>query len=85
MGSVPMTVGNSDQHIEVKTEGLVLQTEDSSFKQTIDQQTITEMPLNGRQMTGLIGLSGGSTPAPGNTTQWKHQLVFGGRVLAQRD
>jgi hypothetical protein len=63
--NVPMTVGNSDQHIEVKTEGLVLQTEDSSFKQTIDQQTITEMPLNGRQMTGLIGLSGGSTPAPG--------------------
>jgi hypothetical protein len=36
-----------------------------SFKQTIDQQTVTEMPLNGRQMTGLITLSGGSTPAPG--------------------
>ena len=63
--NVKMTVGASDQKVEVHSEGLALQTEDVSFKQTVDQQTITEMPLNGRQMTALIGLSGGSTPAPG--------------------
>jgi hypothetical protein len=63
--NVSMTVGSQSEHIEVKAEGLALQTEDASFKQTIDQQTVTEMPLNGRQMTGLITLSGGSTPAPG--------------------
>lgn len=62
--NVPMTVGSQSEHVEVKAEGLALQTEDASFKQTIDQQTVTEMPLNGRQMTGLITLSGGSTPAP---------------------
>jgi hypothetical protein len=62
--NVTMAVGTTDQKIEVKSEGLALQTEDASFKQTIDQQTVTEMPLNGRQMTGLIALSGGSTPAP---------------------
>ena len=62
--NVPMTVGSQNEHIEVKAEGLALQTEDASFKQTIDQQTVTEMPLNGRQMTSLITLSGGSTPAP---------------------
>ena len=62
--NVPMTVGSQSEHVEVKAEGLALQTEDASFKQTIDQQTVTEMPLNGRQMTGLISLSGGSTPAP---------------------
>ncbi|HEY2040008.1 MAG TPA: carboxypeptidase regulatory-like domain-containing protein [Edaphobacter sp.] len=63
--NVPMTVGSQTERVEVKAEGLALQTEDASFKQTIDQQTVTEMPLNGRQMTGLITLSGGSTPAPG--------------------
>ena len=63
--NVPMTVGAQEQKVEVKSEGLALQTEDVSFKQTIDQNAVTEMPLNGRQMTGLITLSGGSAPAPG--------------------
>ncbi|HEX3569276.1 MAG TPA: carboxypeptidase-like regulatory domain-containing protein [Acidobacteriaceae bacterium] len=63
--NVPMKVGAADVKIEVQSEGLALQTEDASFKQTIDQNAVTEMPLNGRQMTGLITLSGGSSPAPG--------------------
>jgi Carboxypeptidase regulatory-like domain len=62
--NVQMTVGTMDQKVEVKAEGLALQTEDTTFKQTIDQQTVTEMPLNQRHMTDLITLSGGSTIAP---------------------
>jgi hypothetical protein len=62
--NVKMTVGASDQKVEVHSEGLALQTEDVSFKQTVDSQTLTEMPLNGRQMAALITLSGGSSPAP---------------------
>ncbi len=62
--NVSMTVGSSDQKIEVRSEGLALQTEDSSFKQTIDHQTVVDMPLNGRQMTALITLSGGANSAP---------------------
>ena len=61
-----LAVGRADVKVEVHAEGLALQTEDASFKQTIDQQDITEMPLNGRQMTGLLTLSGGSNTAPGN-------------------
>src|SRR5580658_8502161 len=64
--NVGMTVGRTDQKVEVQASGLALQTEDASFKQTIDQRTVTEMPLNGRQMTALITLSGGSTAAPAN-------------------
>ncbi len=63
--NVKMTVGAAEQKMEVHTDSLALQTEDVSFKQTIDQSAVTEMPLNGRQMTGLITLSGGSAPAPG--------------------
>jgi hypothetical protein len=61
---VKLTVGAANQTVEVQAQGLALQTEDTSFKQTIDQTDITEMPLNGRQMTALIPLSGGSASAP---------------------
>jgi hypothetical protein len=65
--NVPMKVGAADVKVEVQSEGLALQTEDVKFKQTIDQQDITEMPLNSnaRQITGLLALSGGNTAAPG--------------------
>lgn len=60
-----LQVGAADVKVEVQAEGLALQTEDPTFKQTIDQNAVTEMPLNGRQMTALITLSGGSNQAPG--------------------
>ncbi|HVU45633.1 MAG TPA: carboxypeptidase-like regulatory domain-containing protein [Terracidiphilus sp.] len=60
-----LTVGSREQTVEVQAEGLALQTEDPTFKQTIDSNEVTEMPLNGRQMTNLITLSGGSNSAPG--------------------
>jgi hypothetical protein len=75
--NVTMTVGSTDQKVEVHSDSLALQTEDVSFKQTVDAQDITEMPLNGRQLTSLITLSGGSTAAPsvagggGTTTLWR--------------
>ncbi len=64
--NVKMTVGAANQRIEVKTDTMALQTEDPSFKQTIDQNAIIEMPLNGRQLTSLLAYSGGTAPAPGN-------------------
>ncbi len=60
-----LQVGSQQQSVEVQAEGLALQTEDTSFKQTIDRAEVNEMPLNGRQMSALITLSGGSSPAPG--------------------
>ncbi|HZP06736.1 MAG TPA: carboxypeptidase-like regulatory domain-containing protein [Terracidiphilus sp.] len=59
-----LAVGSGQQTVEVQAEGLALQTEDPTFKQTIDSNEVTEMPLNGRQMTALITASGGSAPAP---------------------
>ena len=73
-----MTIGSADQKVEVRSEALALQTEDTTFKQTIDHQTVTEMPLNGRHMTDLITLSGGSTPAPGGDftgSKYSYQTV----------
>ncbi|HEV2578097.1 MAG TPA: carboxypeptidase-like regulatory domain-containing protein [Acidobacteriaceae bacterium] len=59
-----LTIGKTDETVEVHADALALQTEDTSFKQTIDKAAVNEMPLNGRQMTALITLSGGSSPAP---------------------
>lgn len=57
--------GASSQTVEVHADALALQTEDTSYKQTVDNARMNEMPLNGRQMTNLIFASGGSSPAPG--------------------
>jgi hypothetical protein len=55
-----LAVGNTDTKIEVHAESLALQTEDPSFKQTIDRNEVLELPLNGRHMTDLVTLAGGS-------------------------
>jgi hypothetical protein len=59
-----LAVGTAEMKVEVQSEGLQLQTEDATFKQTIDQQAVSQMPLNGRHMTDLISYSGGSNIAP---------------------
>jgi hypothetical protein len=75
---VKMTVGRASEKVEVHADSLSLQTEDVSFKQTIDQQTVTELPLNGRRMTDLITGAGGAAPAPGGDftgTKYSYQTV----------
>jgi hypothetical protein len=61
-----LKVGNASEHIEVQASGVALETETSTFKQVIDQARITELPLNGRQATQLVLVSGGAVTAPGN-------------------
>jgi hypothetical protein len=62
--NVALKVGRADVKIEVQAEGIALQTEDVSFKQTIDEHAVTEMPLNGRQLESLLVLAGGTSAAP---------------------
>ena len=61
-----MEVGTANQEVHVQATALALQTQDSSFKQTIDQREVNELPLIDRQMTSLITLAGGAATAPGN-------------------
>jgi hypothetical protein len=58
-----MTVGSTSTKVEVHAQGMALQTEDASFKQTIDSRELTEMPLNGRTLTSLISLAGNTQSA----------------------
>jgi hypothetical protein len=61
-----LKVGSASEHVEVQASGVALETETSTFKQVIDQSRITELPLNGRQATQLVLVSGGAVTAPGN-------------------
>lgn len=64
--NVSLKVGTAQQTVEVQSQGLSLQTEDATLKETVDEKTLTEMPLNGREMTNLVTLMGGAVTAPGN-------------------
>lgn len=81
--NVKMTVGTESQNVEVRSEGLALQTEDSAYKQTIDSTELMEMPLNGRNMTGLLQFAGGTvTTGSGDFAGSKYSYAAGGFSLA---
>jgi hypothetical protein len=60
-----LQVGAATEQINVEASGVALETETSTFKQVIDQARITEMPLNGRQATQLVLVSGGAVSTSG--------------------
>jgi hypothetical protein len=67
--NIALKVGGAEQTVEVEATALALQTEDATLKQTVDSETLTEMPLDGRQMTNLLVLQGASVTAPSNDIQ----------------
>jgi hypothetical protein len=79
--NVAMKVGGTSETVEVRANGLALQTEDSTLKQTVDASTLTAMPLNGRQMTDLVTLMGGAVNAnenndvQGSKTFWSSAVI----------
>lgn len=62
---VVMQVGNVSERVEVEASASLVETRDNTISQVIDQQRISELPLNGRQPTQLILLSGAALTTPG--------------------
>ncbi len=77
-----LKIGGASQTVEVTATALALQTEDSSLKQTIDEATVTEMPLNGRLMTQLITLSGGAVNANENNDESGSKTFYNSAVIS---
>jgi hypothetical protein len=61
---VKLAVGGVTQTVQVDAEASMVQTEDQAVSQVIDPQRIVDIPLNGRQATQLILLTGAATTAP---------------------
>ncbi len=61
---VALTVGNVGEQVTVTAQSTTVETRSTGVGQVIDNQQVTEIPLNGRQATELIFLSGLATSAP---------------------
>ncbi|HVW11113.1 MAG TPA: carboxypeptidase regulatory-like domain-containing protein [Bryobacteraceae bacterium] len=63
--NVAMSVGSVNETIEVTANADMVETKDSAIAQVMDPVKITELPLNGRNLTQLLTLTGGGSSAPG--------------------
>ena len=55
-----LTVGAVSQAVEVEAAAAMVESHSSGVGQVVNQQQVVELPLNGRQVTQLITLAGGS-------------------------
>src|SRR3989441_4062986 len=62
---VVLAVGQVSEQIEVAADAALVETRSTGVGQVIDNQRVLELPLNGRQATELIFLSGMATPSLG--------------------
>jgi hypothetical protein len=63
-----LTVGSISEIITVTSDAPLLRTESGSLGQVVSNRSIIELPLNGRNFLGLVGLAAGVANPPGSTT-----------------
>ena len=59
--NVALQVGSLTETVEVQAGASMVETRDSSIAHVIEQQRIVDLPLNGRNLTSLLMLSGVAT------------------------
>ena len=59
--NVSLQVGSLTETVEVQAGASMVETRDSSISQVVEQQRIVDLPLNGRNLTSLLTLSGIAT------------------------
>jgi hypothetical protein len=62
--NVMLNVGNVAQEVHVSADTAMVETQNTSVSEVVDQKRIVDLPLNGRQVTDLIVLSGGAAQPP---------------------
>ena len=63
--NVSLQVGATTDTVEVTANAGMVETKDSAIAQVIEQRKIVDLPLNGRNLTQLLTLTGGGTSTPG--------------------
>ncbi|HEY3939278.1 MAG TPA: TonB-dependent receptor [Bryobacteraceae bacterium] len=63
--NVTMQVGSLSESVEVTANAAMVETKDNAIAEVIDQKRVVDLPLNGRNLTQLIVLTGAATAAPG--------------------
>ena len=62
--NITLEVGELSQSVEVRATAEMAETQSSGVSQVIDQRRVVDLPLNGRQPTQLVLLSGAAVVAP---------------------
>src|SRR5256885_3472811 len=62
-----LEVGQISEQVEVQANATLVETRTVGVGQVVENARILDLPLNGRQVTDLIGLAGGTVPAPVNS------------------
>ena len=71
---VALTVGSVGEQVTVTANTATVETRSTGVGQVIDNQQVMEIPLNGRQATELIFLSGLATSAPAGRPEHQQEL-----------
>lgn len=61
---VVLKLGDVTQQVEVQADAALVETNTSGVGQVVDQQRVVDLPLNGRQATQLITISGAAITVP---------------------
>src|SRR5712691_4860104 len=59
--NVSLHIGDVAQSVEVTADAIMVETRQTAVSEVIDQRRIVELPLNGREATQLVILSGAAT------------------------
>ncbi|MCU1263157.1 MAG: hypothetical protein JWO80_6042 [Bryobacterales bacterium] len=62
--NVRLEIGSLSQQVEVTANASMAETQSNAVSQVIDQRRVVDLPLNGRQPTQLVLLSGAAVTAP---------------------
>ena len=82
--NITLQPGAATENVEVTEAPELLQTQSSSVGQVIEEKTIEDMPLNGRDYTMLVFLTPGVT-IPQQGARASNQFVANGSRVAQND
>ncbi len=63
--NVTMQLGSINERVEVVANAEMVETKDNALSEVIDQKRVVDLPLNGRNPTQLILLTGAATTTPG--------------------
>ena len=77
-----LTIGSTQQEIQVIANAGMVETRDTATSQVIDQQRVLDLPLNGREASSLILLSGAAVDASSMGTDLASTKNYGSANIA---
>ncbi len=72
--TITLKVGATNEQVNVEANAALVETRSTGVGEVVQTQRIVELPLNGRNVTDLIGLSGAAVQTGNTQTRWFSNL-----------